>query len=51
MLAQPLLVKGFAEPTAVIDMPFGNDDLRKVRCNCRLFTHAGYAMTAFSGLD
>ena len=29
-VAQPLLVKGFAEPAAGVDVPFRNDDLRQI---------------------
>ena len=36
-VAQPMLVKGFAEPAAAVDVPFRNDYLRQI---CNPYYHA-----------
>jgi hypothetical protein len=38
-LAQPLLMESFTEPTAVIDMAFGNIDKRYLRRSSGIDTH------------
>src|SRR5262249_53684254 len=38
-LAQPPLVKSFAEPATAIDMPIGNDNPRQVHRHCRTSAH------------
>jgi hypothetical protein len=34
--ATPLLMKDFAQPTAVVDMPLGNDDPWQIHRSCRV---------------
>src|SRR5262249_3091902 len=44
IVVQPLLMKDFAGPTAVISMPLGNDDARQIDQSCRAVTHAAISM-------